>query len=109
MRDRERLAAASNAIDDANAADPNAITIAGETGPKELLHGRRAAEWVSRLDPEADDVQLLAARAHHFRRWTHPRDEFPDGRAGYLRWRAAAKKDSWTRRSRRTTEDTEKS
>ena len=45
-----------------------------------------------RLDPDADDAQLIAARAHHFRRWTHPRDDFPEGRAGYLRWRAAAKK-----------------
>ncbi len=92
MSDPARLVAASEAIDDANAADPTAITIGGETGPKELLHGRRAAEWVGRLDPEADDSQLLAARAHHFRRWTHPRDEYPEGRAGYLRWRSAAKK-----------------
>jgi Domain of unknown function (DUF4202) len=92
MSDLARLEAASEAIDAANAADPSAITIAGETGPKELLHGRRAAEWVLRLDPDADDAQLLAARAHHFRRWTHPRGDFPDGRAGYLRWRAAAKK-----------------
>jgi hypothetical protein len=92
MSDPARLAAASDAIDNANAADPNAITIAGETGPKELLHGRRAAQWVLRLDPGADDAQLLAARAHHFRRWTHPRAEFPEGRAGYLRWRAAAKR-----------------
>jgi hypothetical protein len=92
MSREARLAAASDAIDAANAADPNEITIGGETGPKELLHGRRAAEWVLRLDPDADDAQLLAARAHHFRRWTHPRGEFPDGRAGYLRWRTAAKK-----------------
>jgi hypothetical protein len=92
MSDPARLAAASDAIDEANAADPNEISIAGETGPKELLHGRRVAVWVHRLDLDADDAQLLAARAHHFRRWTHPRSEFPDGRAGYLRWRAAAKK-----------------
>jgi hypothetical protein len=92
MSDPARLAAASDAIDAANAADPNEITIAGQTGPKELLHGRRAADWVRRLDPRADDAQLLAARAHHFRRWTHPRGDFPDGRGGYLRWRTAAKK-----------------
>jgi hypothetical protein len=92
MSDPTRLEAASDAIDAANAADPNVITIGSETGPKELLHGRRAAEWVLRLDPGADDAQLIAARAHHFRRWTHPRSDFPEGRAGYLRWRAAAKK-----------------
>jgi hypothetical protein len=44
-------------------------------------------DWVLRLDPEASDAQLLAARAHHLRRWSIPRGDFPEGRAGYLRWR----------------------
>ena len=43
--------------------------------------------WVRRLDPEATEAQLLAARAHHLRRWALPRGEYPEGRAGYLRWR----------------------
>jgi hypothetical protein len=47
---------------------------------------------VQRLDPDADNAQLLAARAHHLRRWIVPRAEYPDGRAGYLRWRTAQKK-----------------
>jgi len=29
----------------------------------------------------------LAARAHHLRRWVLPRASYPEGRAGYLRWR----------------------
>ena len=49
-------------------------------------------EWLARLDPDADDAQLLAARAHHLRRWTLPRSTYPEGRAGYLRWRTALKK-----------------
>lgn len=52
--------------------------------------GRRAEDWVRRLDPSAGAEQLIAARAHHLRRWTRPRDDYPDGRAGYLRWRADA-------------------
>ena len=48
--------------------------------------------WVLRLDPDADAVQLLAARAHHLRRWAIARGEYPDGRAGYLRWRTALKR-----------------
>ncbi len=40
-----------------------------------------------RLRPGADDALLLAARGHHFRRWTVPRTSYPAGRAGYLRWR----------------------
>jgi hypothetical protein len=48
--------------------------------------------WVQRLDPGASDTQLLAARAHHLRRWSLPRSSQPDGRAGYLRWRTQLKK-----------------
>jgi hypothetical protein len=55
--------------------------------PKELAHAELMTEWVRRLDPEATDAQLLAARAHHLRRWSIPRADFPEGRAGYLRWR----------------------
>ena len=85
-----RLDAALAAIDAANAEDPNTIVHEGVEQPKELLHGRLVTEWVRRLDPDASEPQMLAARAHHFRRWRSPRDEYPAGRAGYLRWRAAA-------------------
>ena len=49
-------------------------------------------QWVRRLDTEPTDAQLLAARAHHLRRWSIPRSSYPEGRAGYLRWRTALKK-----------------
>lgn len=78
-------------IDGCNAEDPNIIELRGERGPKELLHGRAMDDWVQRLDPDATVAQRLAARAHHLRRWTRPRNEFPEGRAGYLRWRTAAR------------------
>jgi protein-L-isoaspartate O-methyltransferase len=48
-------------------------------------------EWVRRLDPAATDAQMLAARAHHLRRWALPRTSYPEGRAGYLRWRTRLK------------------
>lgn len=77
------------AIDAANAEDPNTITVRGEVRPKELAHADLMVEWVRRLDPAADEAQLLAARAHHLRRWALPRSSEPPGRAGYLRWRTA--------------------
>ena len=43
--------------------------------------------WVERLRPDAGEALLLAARAHHLRRWAIPRDSYPEGRKGYLRWR----------------------
>ena len=85
--DRFRFEQAIAAIDAANADDPHTLVWAGEERPKELLHAELMTHWVHRLDPEAGEAQLLAARAHHLRRWALPRDGYPDGRAGYLRWR----------------------
>ena len=85
------LAAAVAAIDAANAGDPTTVVDDGDTRPLALAHGVLAADWVLRLDPGASAAQQLAARAHHLRRWESPRSAYPDGRAGYLRWRTAAK------------------
>lgn len=83
----ERFEAAIAAIDAANAADPNTIVVAGATRPKELAHAEMVSAWVRRLRPDASEALLLAARAHHLRRWAVPRSSYPEGRAGYLRWR----------------------
>jgi hypothetical protein len=88
----DRLVAALAAIDAANADDPNVITVGGVERPKELAHAELMTAWVRALDPDCSDEQLLAARAHHLRRWTIPRDSYPDGRSGYLRWRTALKR-----------------
>jgi Domain of unknown function (DUF4202) len=76
-----RLDAALAAIDAANADDPAT-----------LAHAELVSRWVQQLDADATEAQLLAARACHLRRFTLPRSTYPDGRAGYLRWRAEAKK-----------------
>jgi hypothetical protein len=88
----DRLAAAIAAVDHANADDPNTVMVGGQAQPKELAHAAMMTEWVQRLDPDATDAQLLAARAHHLRRWVVPRTDYPEGRAGYLKWRADAKR-----------------
>jgi hypothetical protein len=87
-----RFVTAIAAIDELNAADPNIMVFGDRSGPKELLHAELMTKWVRFLDPDADDAQLLAARAHHLRRWVLPRHEFPHGRAGYLRWRTELSK-----------------
>jgi hypothetical protein len=88
----DRLARALDAIDAANADDPHTILINGVSRPKELAHAELMTRWVRTLDPDCTDEQLLAARAHHLRRWTLSRDSYPDGRAGYLRWRTVLKR-----------------
>lgn len=87
-----RFERAIAAIDAANADDPHKIEVRGEVRPKELAHAALMTEWLTRLDPEADEAQRLAARAHHLRRWTVPRSSYPAGRAAYLRWRTALRK-----------------
>lgn len=87
MRGLNRYDHAVAAIDGANADDPNTVHVRGRTWPLAEIHGRLAAEWVERLRPGADELLRLAARAHHLRRWEVPRSSYPDGRAGYLRWR----------------------
>ena len=81
------LAAAALAIDESNALDPTVIVVRGEASPLALAHGRLAVEWVSRLLASPPDTVLLAARAHHLRRWEVPRSSYPVGRVSYLRWR----------------------
>jgi hypothetical protein len=83
----DRLARAIAAIDAANHDDPNRILVRGEIRPKELAHAELVTEWVTRLRPDPSEALLLAARAHHLRRWISPRTSYPEGRAGYLRWR----------------------
>src|SRR4051812_2892721 len=87
MSDDDRLGRAIAAIDAANAADPNQVVVGGVPLPKELAHAQLVTDWVRRLEPEPNEALLLAARAHHLRRWTIPRASYPEGRAGYLRWR----------------------
>lgn len=92
MPETDRFARAIAAIDAANAGDPNTIVVDGVERPKEQAHAELMTEWVERLDPDADEAQLLAARAHHLRRWSVPRSSYPEGRAGYLRWRTGLKR-----------------
>lgn len=83
----ERFAAAVAAIDAANAEDPVRLVVDGVAQPKEVVHADVVERWVRVFDSDASEAQLLAARAHHLRRWVVPRSTYPVGRTGYLRWR----------------------
>ena len=87
--DPGRLARTLDAIDAANAGDPHTIVVRGEARPKEPAHAEMVSAWIARLAPDASDALQLAGRAHHLRRWAIPRADYPEGRAGYLRWRRA--------------------
>jgi hypothetical protein len=82
-----RLDDAFRRFDEANAEDPNREIVNGEALPKELVYGRRMSERLDAFAPDAPETVKLAARAQHIRRWEVPRDSYPEGRAGYLKWR----------------------
>jgi len=79
-----RLYAAIAAIDAANAGDPDH----SEGQPAALLYGQRMSEELARLFPDASEPLQIAARGQHIERWILKRQDFPEGRAGYLTWRA---------------------
>ncbi|QEC53394.1 uncharacterized protein DUF4202 [Anseongella ginsenosidimutans] len=82
-----KLETAVGAIDRYNRQDPVLFQWNGESWPQEYFFSLRVCEWIERLSPDAGEELLLAARAHHIGRWEIPRDQYPDGKAGYLNWR----------------------
>jgi hypothetical protein len=79
----DQLSRTLAAIDAANAADPRM----DDGQPEALLYGQRMSEQCERLFPEAQDVLQIAARGQHIERWVLKRADYPEGRAGYLKWR----------------------
>jgi uncharacterized protein DUF4202 len=83
----KRFEAASFAFDTLNAQDPRVLRVRGANRPFALGEAELATRWLAELAPGASDALRLAVRAHHLRRWETPRSSYPEGRAGYLRWR----------------------
>ncbi|MXU66513.1 DUF4202 family protein [Rhodobacteraceae bacterium KN286] len=79
----DRLAATLEEIDRRNAADPNFE----EGQPAELLYGQRMTETLDAFAPDAGPLVQIAARGQHLERWTRPRADYPEGKAGYHAWR----------------------
>ncbi len=77
----EAFERACGAFDAIHAADP--------AGAAARYHAT-LARWVDTLVPAAPVALRLAARCQHLGRHTIPRSAYPEGLAGYKRWRAAA-------------------
>jgi tRNAThr (cytosine32-N3)-methyltransferase len=75
---------ARESIDAAHNADPKR---AADGRAAELVYAERMEAWVTRLVPGASPILRLAARCQHLERWSVPRATFPEGKAGYLKWR----------------------
>lgn len=82
-----KLATAFQLFDDYNRQDPRSFTWEGETYPQEYFFALKLYEWVLNLNPDADEELLLASRSQHIGRWEIPREDYPEGREPYLKWR----------------------
>lgn len=85
--DDARFQQALAAFDRANAEDPHRVSVDGQPRPRELVAAEQLYAWVLRLQPDAPEPVLLAARCQHLKRFAIPRSTFPEGRTGYLQWR----------------------
>lgn len=71
-------------VDAAHAEDPEKDA----TGqPAELVYAQRMGAWLAKLAPDASEALRLAARCQHIRRWAIRRSAYPEGVAGYRKWR----------------------
>ena len=82
--ERARFDAAIERFDAAHAEDPEKDA-AGK--PAELVYAQRMSAWLAKLAPAAPETLRLAVRCQHIRRWAIPRNAYPEGKVGYLRWR----------------------
>lgn len=88
----DNIREALNRIDKFNGQDPHQEELDGIAFPRELVYSKRLTQWVLKLNPQASDALRVAARGQHIGRWTLLRENYPEGRGGYLRWREDLKK-----------------
>jgi len=85
VEDHARFERAMARIDAAHAEDPRRDA---SGRPRELAYAERMSRWLAHLAPDASEALRLAVRCQHLRRWEIPRSAYPEGAAGYRRWRA---------------------
>lgn len=92
FKEETRFQQTITAFDALNAEDPHTVEVDGEPVAKELHDALAMTRWIDRLYPDAGEAVQLAARCQHLCRWEVPRGSYPEGRAGYHRWRTDLKK-----------------
>ena len=82
-----KLHKAFELFDNYNKQDPNTIVWDGDQFPAEYFYSIQLHNWLLKIKPDAGEHLLLASRCQHIGRWNIPRETYPAGKAGYLRWR----------------------
>ena len=74
-------------IDAVNGSDLRTVWVRGERIPFELAYGHRMSDSLLTFEANASLALQVAARAQHIGRFEVPRNLYPEGRSGYLKWR----------------------
>lgn len=82
-------------IDQINSLDPSRSL---ENEPREVVYSRYMTDTLLQMYPNASLELQIAVRSHHIERWRKSRQDWPEGRTGYLKWR----KDLYGFHARRT-------
>lgn|GEM_PF-290088 len=88
----ERFLKAIESIDRHNERDPKRVSNDGVDMGYEFHFSCLLFVKVLSLREDASEALLIAARSQHICRWESPRSDYPEGRAGYLKWRADLKR-----------------
>ncbi len=89
---KQKFQAAIEAIDRLNSQDPNTTPFEGRLEPEAVVYSHRMSQTLNEMYPDASMALRLAVRAQHIERWKVPRNDYPQDRAGYHRWRNDLKK-----------------
>jgi hypothetical protein len=82
------LLQALSAMDAISDEDPSRVLHDGKEMGAALRYAIRMSTCLAELEPNASDALRLAVRAQHLGRFRLPRSAYPEGRVGYLAWRA---------------------
>lgn len=79
-------------FDTFNQQDPHQVEFEGTRYPAEYFYALQLYNILKELSPHAGETLVLASRCQHIGRWTIPRHEYPEGKAGYIKWRTTLAK-----------------
>ena len=82
-----RIEYAYQLFDNYNKQDPRLVHWDQQDYPEEYFFALQLHRWVLKLSDSPGEWLLLASRCQHIGRWKIPRESYPAGKAGYLRWR----------------------
>jgi hypothetical protein len=87
----DRFTKAIAGFDAYNSNDPHVEELEGKKISKEVLYAQRMTARLNLFAPDANESVQLAARCQHIGRWEILRSAYPEGKKGYLLWRAEEK------------------